>query len=106
MAVARRKFTFEFKTEASHRVVDSDRTVREVPRLLSSWSAPFAPGSATSGAGSRHWPTDWLLLRPRRYRELVVELRARELLSPRLRHHGRSPSGVEGYMAVYNETRR
>jgi transposase len=35
MAVTRRKFTLEFKTEAAHRVIDSDRTVREVARELS-----------------------------------------------------------------------
>lgn len=35
MAVTRRKFTLEYKTEAAHRVIDSDRTVREVARELS-----------------------------------------------------------------------
>src|SRR5664280_1521718 len=35
MPVTRRKFTLEFKTEAAHRVIDSDRTVREVARELS-----------------------------------------------------------------------
>jgi len=35
MPVTRGKFTLEFKTEAAHRVIDSDRTVREVARELS-----------------------------------------------------------------------
>ena len=35
MAVTRRKFTLEFKTEAAHRVIDSGRPVREVARELS-----------------------------------------------------------------------
>jgi transposase len=35
MGATRRKFTLEFKTEAAHRVIDSDRTVREVASELS-----------------------------------------------------------------------
>jgi transposase len=35
MAVTRRKFTLEFKTEAAHRVIDSGRSVREVASELS-----------------------------------------------------------------------
>jgi transposase len=35
MAVTRRKFTLEFKTEAAHRVIDSGRSVSEVARELS-----------------------------------------------------------------------
>jgi transposase len=35
MAVTRRKFTLEFKTEAAHRVIDTGRTVREVALELS-----------------------------------------------------------------------
>jgi transposase len=35
MAVTRRKFTLEFKTEAAHRVIDSGRSVREVANELS-----------------------------------------------------------------------
>jgi transposase len=35
MAVTRRKFTLEFKTEAAHRVIDSGRSVREVAGELS-----------------------------------------------------------------------
>ena len=35
MAVIRRQFTLELKAEAAHRVIDSDRTVRDVARELS-----------------------------------------------------------------------
>ena len=35
MAVTRRKFTLEFKTEAAHRVIDTGRSIREVARELS-----------------------------------------------------------------------
>ena len=35
MGATRRKFTLEFKTEAAHRVIDTDRTVREVAAELS-----------------------------------------------------------------------
>lgn len=35
MGATRRRFTLEFKTEAAHRVIDSERTVAEVARELS-----------------------------------------------------------------------
>lgn len=35
MAPTRRKFTTEYKVEAAHRVIDSDRSVAEVSRELS-----------------------------------------------------------------------
>jgi|SRR5665213_567706 len=35
MGATRRKFTLEFKVEAAHRVIDSDRSVREVAHDLS-----------------------------------------------------------------------
>lgn len=35
MGATRRKFTLEFKTEAAHRVIDSDRSVSKVARELS-----------------------------------------------------------------------
>jgi transposase len=35
MGATRRKFTLEFKTEAAHRVIDTDRTVREVADEIS-----------------------------------------------------------------------
>ena len=35
MGVTRRRFTLEFRIEAAHRVIDSDRSVAEVARGLS-----------------------------------------------------------------------
>jgi len=35
MAISRRKFTLEFRTEAAHRVIDTGRTVRAVASELS-----------------------------------------------------------------------
>ena len=35
MGATRRRFTLEFRTEAAHRVIDSDRSVAEVARELS-----------------------------------------------------------------------
>ncbi|MCL4313566.1 MAG: transposase [Actinobacteria bacterium] len=35
MGVTRRRFTLEFRIEAAHRVIDSDRSVAEVARDLS-----------------------------------------------------------------------
>ena len=35
MAVTRRKYTLEFKTEAAHRVIDSGRSVADVAREIS-----------------------------------------------------------------------
>jgi transposase len=35
MAITRRKFTLEFRTEAAHRVIDTGRSVRAVASELS-----------------------------------------------------------------------
>jgi transposase len=48
----RRYYTAEYKVEAAHRVIDTDRTIAEVARELGIDAGMLSTGSKTSGAGS------------------------------------------------------